>query len=52
MINGQGKIVGVSVNVSKGNGDYDDLGYGTVIPISFIDEDIVDKKHGNLSTHG
>ncbi len=44
VINREGRIVGVSVNVSKGEGDYDDLGYGTVIPISFVDEDIVNKK--------
>lgn len=43
IINKEGKIVGVSVNMSKGDGDYDDLGYGTVIPISFVDEDIVNK---------
>ena len=44
VINNEGKIVGVSVNMSKGEGDYDDLGYGTVIPISFVDEDLVNKK--------
>lgn len=32
-----GSIVGVSVNLSKGEGDYDDLGYGTVIPIEFVE---------------
>ena len=26
------------MNLSKGEGDYDDLGYGTVIPVSFLDE--------------
>jgi serine protease Do len=44
VINNEGQIVGVSVNMSKGEGDYDDLGYGTVIPISFVDEDLVNKK--------
>ncbi len=44
VINREGRIVGVSVSASKGEGDYDDLGYGTVIPISFVDEDIVNKK--------
>jgi serine protease Do len=44
VINNEGRIVGVSVNMSKGEGDYDDLGYGTVIPISFVDEDIIGKK--------
>ena len=32
-----GSVVGVSVSLSTGEGDYDDLGYGTVIPIEFVD---------------
>lgn len=38
VVNRNGYVVGVSVNLSKGEGDYDDLGYGTVIPVSFLDE--------------
>ena len=44
IINKEGRIVGVSVSMSKGDGDYDDLGYGTAIPISFVEEDIVQQK--------
>ncbi len=32
-----GSVVGISVNLSKGDGDYDDLGYGTVIPVEFLE---------------
>lgn len=48
VINKEGRIVGVSVNMSKGDGSYDDLGYGTVIPMSFIDEDIINQKNYKL----
>ena len=32
-----GSVVGITINLAKGDGDYDELGYGTVIPVSFID---------------
>lgn len=35
IINEQGMIVGVASNIPDGEGKYDDLGYGTVIPIKF-----------------
>lgn len=38
VINKQGAIVGVTVNVTESEGNYDELGYGTVIPVSFLDE--------------
>jgi S1-C subfamily serine protease len=41
IINKNGSVVGVSVNISSGDGDYDDLGYGTVIPIKYVIEEIV-----------
>jgi len=43
VINKNGRIVGVSVNMTKGEGNYDDLGYGTVIPMSFVIKDIIEK---------
>jgi len=33
-----GSVVGVSVNLTEGEGDYDNLGYGTAIPIYLLDE--------------
>jgi len=33
-----GNVIGVAVNLAEGEGDYDELGYGTVIPISFLNE--------------
>ena len=38
VVNRNGAVIGVTVNLSQGEGDYDELGYGTVIPISFLDE--------------
>jgi len=38
VINNNGSVIGVAVNISQGEGNYDDLGYGTVIPVSFVDE--------------
>ncbi len=42
VINNKGQIIGVSVNMADGNGNYDSLGYGTVIPLSFLDKDILE----------
>jgi S1-C subfamily serine protease len=33
-----GSVIGIAVNLPTGDGDYDELGYGTVIPVSFLDE--------------
>lgn len=38
ILNDRGEVVGISSNVPISEGNYDDLGYGTVIPISFLDE--------------
>lgn len=38
VIKKNGYIVGISSRLEKGEGNYDDLGYGTVIPISFLNE--------------
>ncbi len=38
LINKSGSVVGVSVNMTSGDGDYDNLGYGTAIPIKYINE--------------
>jgi serine protease Do len=38
IVNKKGEIVGVAVNLSQGEGAYDEMGYGTVIPISFMDD--------------
>jgi serine protease Do len=38
VINKSGSVIGISVNMSTSDGDYDDLGYGTVIPIEFLNE--------------
>ncbi len=38
-----GSIIGIAVNMSQGEGNYDDLGYGTVIPVSFLNE-LIDSK--------
>ncbi len=37
-----GSIVGIAANLAHGEGNYDDLGYGTVIPIRFVDEILSD----------
>jgi serine protease Do len=33
-----GSVVGIAVNMTEEDGSYDELGYGTVIPVSFLDE--------------
>lgn len=38
IINSKGNVIGVAANLATGEGQYDDLGYGTVIPISFANE--------------
>lgn len=45
-----GSVVGISVNLAKGEGDYDDIGYGTVIPVSFLDDIINSKNKRFLDT--
>jgi hypothetical protein len=51
VINNNGSVVGVTVNLTIGEGDYDDLGYGTVIPVSFLDELISNEEERYLDTH-
>lgn len=51
VINNKGSVVGVTVNLSIGEGNYDDLGYGTVIPVSFLDELIHKEEKRYLDTH-
>ena len=46
-----GSVVGVSVNLSTGEGDYDDLGYGTVIPIEFVESLINSETKKYLDTN-
>jgi len=43
IIKKNGNFAGISVNLAQGDGKYDDLGYGTVIPISLLDE-IIDNE--------
>jgi len=38
VVNEDGYVVGVSVSIPLGDGRYDDLRYGTVIPVAFLDE--------------
>ena len=38
IINNNGKVVGIASSLATGEGKYDDLGYGTVIPIKFGNE--------------
>lgn len=45
-----GFVVGVSVNLSIGEGEYDDLGYGTVIPIEFVNSLIYNETKNYLDT--
>jgi S1-C subfamily serine protease len=49
IIRKDGTAVGVSVSLAEGEGDYDDLGYGTVIPITFLDEIIQDEEKRYLN---
>lgn len=51
VINNNGSIIGVAVNVSQGEGNYDDLGYGTFIPVSFVDELISKEAKKYLDTN-
>ena len=50
VISNDGSIVGVSVSLSQGDGDYDDLGYGTVIPMKFVDELLISETSNYLET--
>ena len=50
VISKNGSIVGVSVNLSQGEGDYDNLGYGTVIPVKFVDELLATDTNNYLDT--
>jgi len=45
-----GSIVGVSVNLTEGEGDYDNLGYGTAIPVKFLNELINNQEKTYLDT--
>src|SRR5690606_20722078 len=48
IINKSGKVIGVASNLPEADGDYDDLGYGTVIPIKFGNH-IVDNPTNELN---
>ena len=48
VINSYGDIIGIVSEIPFAEGNYDDLGYGTAIPISFIIE-IADKRQSMLS---
>ena len=52
IINKLGEIVGISVNLAEGEGDYDSMGYGTVIPISFIDKIVANDNPCQLNISG
>jgi serine protease Do len=45
-----GSIVGVSVNLTEGEGDYDNLGYGTAIPVKFLDDLVNNQEKTYLDT--
>lgn len=45
IISSKGKIVGVASSLAIGEGKYDDLGYGTVIPIKFGNQIINHQQH-------
>lgn len=47
VINKNGAVVGVSISLPKGDGNYDNLGYGTVIPVSFLD-DLIGQKDNQV----
>lgn len=38
IINDKGNIIGIATSLPNGEGEYDELGYGTVIPIEFTNE--------------
>ncbi len=48
IINNKGMVVGVASNIPTGEGKYDDLGYGTVIPIKFA-KDIINSLSTELN---
>lgn len=50
VISKTGSIVGVSVSLSQGEGDYDNLGYGTVIPVKFVDDLLASESNNYLET--
>lgn len=37
VINNKGEVIGISSYLPTGEGNYDNLGYGTVIPVEFLD---------------
>lgn len=45
VINSYGKVVGVASNIFEKENQYDDLGYGIVIPIRFVNEIIGAEEH-------
>jgi S1-C subfamily serine protease len=47
-----GFVVGITVNLPHGDGNYDELGYGTVIPISFVNELIESNSRNIFPTKG
>lgn len=53
IINQNGCLVGVACHIPDANpenGDYDDMGYGVAIPVSYL-LDLIDKKSKQLPTH-
>ncbi len=44
VVSKDGSVIGVAVNLTEGEGDYDELGYGTVIPVTFLD-DMINKEN-------
>ncbi|MEJ7740590.1 MAG: serine protease [Chitinophagaceae bacterium] len=50
VVGNNGSVIGVAVNMSEGEGNYDELGYGTVIPVKFIDEMINNQNKTYLDT--
>lgn len=49
IINSKGRVIGVAANLATGEGKYDDLGYGTVIPIKFGNS-IIEQQSNILDT--
>lgn len=44
VINDRGSIIGITSNLTAGEGDYDDLGYGVVSPVDYLIEIVNGKK--------
>jgi len=44
IITKDGSVCGIAANLAESKGNYDDLGYGTVIPVAFLNEIITKKE--------